>query len=91
MYTFSSRLKTFAFVLMVLGILGIGYSFFTAPKTIEDVEKIVAEEQAHGHHGDAHAAPAHDVLRDARRVDRLRRGRRGESAARSPPDLPARR
>ncbi|MCW4469436.1 quinol:cytochrome C oxidoreductase [Flavobacterium sp. MFBS3-15] len=61
MYTFSSRLKTFAFVLMVLGILGIGYSFFTAPKTIEDVEKIVAEEQAHGHHGDAHAAPAHDA------------------------------
>ena len=61
MYTFSSRLKTFAFVLMILGILGIGYSFFTAPKSIEDVEKIVAEQDAHGHHGDAHAAPAHDA------------------------------
>ncbi len=61
MYTFSSRLKTFAFVLMILGILGVGYSFFTAPKTIEDVEKIVAEEHAHGHHGDAHAGPAHDA------------------------------
>jgi len=62
MYTFSSRLKTFAFVLMILGILGIGYSFFTAPKTVEDVEKILADEHAHGHHGaDAHAAPAHDA------------------------------
>lgn len=59
MYTFSSRLKTFAFVLMVLGILGIGYSFFTAPKTVEDVEKILAAEEAH--HGGAHHKAAHDA------------------------------
>ena len=52
MYTFSSRLKTFAFVLMVLGILGIGYSFFTAPKNVEDVEKILAADH-HGGHGEA--------------------------------------
>ncbi len=63
MYTFSSRLKTFAFVLMVLGILGIGYSFFTAPKTVEDVERILAAEEAHhggAHHNAAgHGAEAH--------------------------------
>lgn len=56
MYTFSSRLKTIAFVLMILGILGIGYSFFTAPKTVEDVEKILA---ADSHHGGGHADAAH--------------------------------
>ncbi|MHA3789048.1 quinol:cytochrome C oxidoreductase [Flavobacterium hauense] len=56
MYTFSSRLKTIAFVLMILGVLGIGYSFFTAPKTVEDVEKILA---ADSHHGGGHADAAH--------------------------------
>lgn len=65
MYTFSSRLKTIAFVLMILGILGIGYSFFTAPKTVEDVEKILAADSHHsgGHvdaaHHDAHGHDAH--------------------------------
>ncbi|WP_428223646.1 quinol:cytochrome C oxidoreductase [Flavobacterium sp.] len=55
MYTFSSKLRTISFVLMTLGLLGIGYGFFTAPKTTEDVEKILAAD-AHGEH---HAAPAH--------------------------------
>lgn len=61
MYTFSSKLKTFAFILMILGVLGIGYSFLTAPKTVEDVEKILAAE-SHGHgdaHGDGHEGHAH--------------------------------
>lgn len=49
MYTFSSKLKTFSLVLMVIGILGLGYGFLTAPKNIEDVEKILAAD-AHGHH-----------------------------------------
>ncbi len=41
---------------MILGVLGIGYSFFTAPKTVEDVEKILAAES---HHGGGHAEAAH--------------------------------
>ncbi len=69
MYTFSSKLKTFAFVLMVLGALGIGYSFFTAPKTVADAEKIIAAQDAHGAHGHAehHAegAPAHHEAPEA--------------------------
>jgi len=52
MYQFSSRLKSFSFALMVLGILGIGYGFWTVPKTNEDVEAILKEQEAH--HGDAH-------------------------------------
>lgn len=48
---------------MAVGLLGIGYGFFTAPKTTEQVEKIL-EAQHHGHdaHGDAHhhEAEGHD-------------------------------
>jgi hypothetical protein len=66
MYTFSSKLKTFSIVLMVLGLLGIGYGFLTAPKTIQDVEKILASQQEHEGHGEAtagekQAAPASEV------------------------------
>ena len=61
MYQFSSRLKSFSFALMVLGILGIGYGFWTAPKTDEDVEAILKEQEAHhgGAHHDTHAAAPH--------------------------------
>jgi hypothetical protein len=50
MYTFSSKLKTFSIILMAVGILGIGYGFLTAPKDIQDVEKILAAD-SHGSHG----------------------------------------
>lgn len=52
-----------AFVFMALGILGIAYSFFTAPQTVDDVKKIMAEDHAHGGHGaDAHhGEAAHDA------------------------------
>ena len=56
MYTFSSKLKTLSFVLMLVGILGIGFGFLTAPKTIQDVEKILKDEEAH--HGGGHEAGA---------------------------------
>ena len=52
MYTFSSKLKTFSFILMTLGLLGIGYGFYTAPKDIQEVEKILSA-QSHGGHGEA--------------------------------------
>ncbi len=44
MYTFSSKLKTFSLILMAVGLLGIGYGFYSAPKTIEEVEKNLASE-----------------------------------------------
>ena len=53
MYTFSSKLKTFSFILIVLGLLGIGYGFLTAPKNIEEVEKILAANEHGGHHSGA--------------------------------------
>ena len=51
MYTFSSKLKTLSFILMAVGILGIGYGFLTAPKDIQEVEKLLAAE-SHGGHGE---------------------------------------
>jgi hypothetical protein len=55
MYTFSSKLKTFSIILMVLGLLGIGYGFLSAPKNIQDVEAILASESHEGH-GQAESA-----------------------------------
>ena len=49
MYTFSNKFKTFSIILMVLGALGVGYGFMTSHKSFEEVETILAEEEAsHG-------------------------------------------
>ncbi|NMH27087.1 quinol:cytochrome C oxidoreductase [Flavobacterium silvaticum] len=58
MYTLSNRLKMFSIILMVLGALGIGYGFLTAPKTIQDVEAL---EKAEAHHGGGHEAAGHEA------------------------------
>lgn len=60
MYTFSSKLRTFSIVLMILGLLGIGYGFYSAPKTTAEVEQILADAHHDGHHDvqDTHHAEA---------------------------------
>ena len=58
MYTFSSKLKTFSFILMLLGALGIGYGFLTAPKDIQEVETILSAETHHESGKNAHEAHA---------------------------------
>src|SRR5690554_714902 len=61
MYTFSGKLKTLSFVLMIVGALGIGYGFFSAPKSIQEVEQLL-EKENEAHHEvskeehDAHVA-----------------------------------
>jgi hypothetical protein len=68
MYTFPNKLRNIAFVLMILGMIGIVYGFLSAPKTIEDVEKIAAESHHDGHGAaahDAHAATSHDAHAEA--------------------------
>ena len=49
MYTFSSKLKTLSFILIALGVLGMGYGFLTAPKDIQEVELILAADSHGGH------------------------------------------
>lgn len=58
MYTFSQKLKTTAFILIALGLVGIVYGFLSTPKTIEDVEKIVAAAHHEGGHEGGHEATA---------------------------------
>jgi hypothetical protein len=51
---------------MFVGILGIGYGFLTAPKTIQDVEKILKEEEAAHHEGGHEAKAEHrDVIAES--------------------------
>ncbi len=58
MYTLSSKIKTLSIILMLLGVLGIGYGFWSVPKDIEAVEKILKAD-AHGH-GSAHTEGVHE-------------------------------
>ena len=68
MYTFSSKLKTFSLILMVVGLLGIGYGFMSAPKDIQEVEAILASDAHGGHHeasnssGEAHVVGEKDKV-----------------------------
>ena len=57
MYTFSGKLKTVSIALMILGALGIGYGFLSAPKTTEDVAQALLHDQD-AHHGEGEAAHA---------------------------------
>ncbi|HAT76321.1 MAG TPA: quinol:cytochrome C oxidoreductase, partial [Flavobacterium sp.] len=59
MYTFSSKLKTFSFILMAVGLLGIGFGFYNAPKDIQAVEKLLAADAHGSSHGAAQAVEAH--------------------------------
>lgn len=69
MYTFSKKLKTTALILMILGLVGIVYGFLSAPKTIEETEKIVAESHHEGHNAEAENHDAHKVAMPADEVN----------------------
>ena len=51
MYQFSGKLKTFSIALIILGAIGIAYSFYTAPKTVEQAKEIIANQATHNTHG----------------------------------------
>ncbi|CAM1369947.1 Quinol:cytochrome C oxidoreductase [Tenacibaculum soleae] len=53
MYKFSGKLKMLAIILMALGLLGTVYSFYSAPKTLEEAKEILAKQ--HDAHGSDHA------------------------------------
>ena len=66
MYTFSSKLKTFSLILMAVGLLGIGYGFYTAPKDIKEVEVLLAAETHGGHAAVKHeATESHEAKSEA--------------------------
>ena len=52
MYHVSKNIKIFSLTLMVLGVLGLGFSFYSVPKTIEEAKEMVADSHSDGHHED---------------------------------------
>lgn len=62
MYTFSNKLKTFSFILMIIGIIGIGYGFYSVPKNIEEVETMITANHGHGEHSKV------EVKKDAKEI-----------------------
>ncbi len=50
MYSFSNKLKIGAIVLMVLGALGIAYSFYASPSTTAEVKELMHDNDAHNTH-----------------------------------------
>lgn len=56
MYTLSKKVKLFAIIFMVLGAIGMGVGFMSAPSTTEEVKEMLA---AHGgDHGEGHGETA---------------------------------
>jgi hypothetical protein len=53
MYQFSGKLKTFSLALILIGFIGIAFSFYTAPSTLEDAKAVMAHQN---NHGDDHAS-----------------------------------
>lgn len=64
MYTFSNKLRTFSFALIILGLIGVGYGFMTSHKSLEEV-KIMLAEEASAHGGSHDEASTHDMQADS--------------------------
>ncbi|MEL4308812.1 quinol:cytochrome C oxidoreductase [Joostella sp. CR20] len=60
MYTFSNKLKMASIILMIVGILGIGYGFISSPSTVEEAKAMVAADAHHG--GASHGEESHEAV-----------------------------
>ncbi len=64
MYTFSSKLKTFSFALMIIGALGVSFGFLSGPSTVEDVKIMLHDshdahvDESATHNNESHAPAA---------------------------------
>ena len=84
MYTLSNKVKLFAIVFMVLGAIGMGVGFMSAPSTTEEVKEMLA---AHGDdHGEGHGesathgdTAAHDGATEAHGGDHAEGGHGSEA------------
>ena len=60
MFVLTKKIKIFSLALIILGLLGIVFGFYSAPSTIEEAKEIIAN----SHHGDDHAS-SHDYPGEA--------------------------
>ncbi|PIF00859.1 MAG: quinol:cytochrome C oxidoreductase [Maribacter sp.] len=63
MYTFSNRLRMASFIMMIVGLLGIGIGFMSAPSTVKEARAMVADHD--GGHGGAHAEEVGHAVADS--------------------------
>ena len=65
MYTFSSKLKTLSFALMIIGFLGVAYGFLSTPSTVEEVKVMMQDSHdAHGAEATSHEVAGGDHAGD---------------------------
>ena len=60
MFVLTKKIKIFSLALIIFGLLGIAFGFYSAPSTIEEAKEIIAN----SHHGDDHTS-SHDYPGDA--------------------------
>ena len=61
MYKVSINIKILSFSLLILGLLGIGYGFYSAPKSIEESKEIIASQGYASHNStDYHSSDSSD-------------------------------
>ncbi len=60
MYKVSTNIKMFSFSLIIVGLFGIGYGFYNAPKTVEESKEMIASYGYSSHSSsDSHSADSH--------------------------------
>ena len=67
MYKVTKNIKILSFSLMILGLVGLAYGFYTSPHSIEESKAIVAS-YSHGEHGSDHPTVS-DHLEEANNLD----------------------
>ena len=67
MYKVTKNIKILSFSLMILGLVGLAYGFYTAPHSIEESKAIVAS-YSHGEHGSDHPTVSNH-LEEANNLD----------------------
>lgn len=67
MYQFSKNLKLTAFGLIIVGLLGICYGFYSAPKTVEEAKAMVSHND--DHHGNDHGTTHADTTKKEAHTD----------------------
>lgn len=61
MYTFDKNLKMLSFVLMIIGALAVGYGFWAAPGSVEEIQAEMTHDSHAAEGAEAHAGDAHHV------------------------------
>ena len=69
MYVITRNIKILSFSLVVLGLLGIGYGFYNAPKTIEESKEMMTNKHHDSHSSDSHDYDSHSFDDDSHSSD----------------------